>query len=169
MRRRGRAVRSLDVDDPVLVTGGLVVGSAALLQRSAFYDDGRAVRRQRSNDSGGRDDAPRRAPGHAADVPCRARLIDAGIPDASSGRPDAGSSAPYAGLVDAWVARMQRPRQGGKRRANDQDVPHLVSSLAHRPTSINGLVQSRPTAAEPRTQGCCLETPRSNRRRHIAF
>ena len=103
-------MRSLDVDDYVLVTGGLVVGSAALLQGGAFYRDGLAASRQRGNDNGGRNDAPRRAPCHAADVPCRARLIDAGIPEADSGRPDASSSSPCAGLVEARVARIQRPR-----------------------------------------------------------
>jgi len=79
----------------------------------------------------GEQSSPRRQPARAESVglpahrtSSRARvangagLIDAGIPDADSGRPDAGSSPPYAGLVDAWVARIQRPRQGNKRRAN---------------------------------------------------
>ena len=81
----------------------------------------------------GRPDAD---PGRS-DVARRAGLIDAGIPDADAGRPDAGSASPYAGLVDAWVARMQRTRQGGNRRANNQTARPLVPSLAHCSTSVD--------------------------------
>ena len=78
-RPRVPTVPSLDLDHYALLTGGLLVDSAALLQGRVFYDNGRAGSRRRCNVNGSCDDAP---PRHAADISCRTRLIDAGVADA---------------------------------------------------------------------------------------
>jgi len=128
-------VQSLDLDHHVLVAGGLVVDAAALLQGFAFYHHGCAGRRKRSDENGRCDNTP----ASQADIPCRTRLVDAGvvnadswrsdtdpgsaniaggarlidawIADADSWRSDPGSSAPYADLVYASITRLQRDGQ----------------------------------------------------------